>query len=412
MPLPRLFGIERGDVGVVWRLGVVHAAIGGAIAAGDVTVQAIFLARAGAERLPEVLLARAILGAAATWAYARMTRAGSTRAQLAAVSLVAAVVAVGSIPLAAEGAIGPVAAYVVHETASSVVTIHWGVFLLAHVSGAQARRTTPLVYGAARAGAMVAGLALAPLAAVTAAEARLGLVAGLYTTGAVLCWLATPGTPHASGAPEAIAPAAAPPPPGRIGALLRSPLLVAIAASTAAMVFVRFALRYQQQEVLDAMGEAEVTGLLGLYTAAASAAALVLHAFVVNRVVHRLGLGRTNTLYALVSAAAQLALAIRGGTATALAARFVDGELKAALKTPLSNLFYEPFAAADRPVARAVVLGLISPAAQVVGALMLAALAAGGHPASPAVLGAVACAAFFALTLAQNRAYRRSIAEP
>jgi len=404
-----LFGLEPQDVRPVVGLGLVHAALGAAIAAGDAAVQASFLSRAGSDRLWVVLAANAVLNPVLVTLFARSLSGRSSRTTMAGAALFA--VATSAAGLVAIGLTrsGPlaIAAYVAHEIASTVVTVHWGVYLLAYLSGPAAVRAVPVVYAASRGGAAVAGLALAPLTALGGPAAGLGLALVAFALAAVLA-RRTRRPERAS--PDSIPPTAAKTERGSAWRLLgRSPLLRAIALCTGAMILARVLLRFQQQTLLETHGEQALVRLLALYTVAANVVGIVLQIGVVGRLLARLGLVRTNLLYALATVVAQLVMASLASVPAALVARFVDGELKEALKTPLSSLFYEAFPRSERAPARTAVLSGISPATQLLAAVVLVALgsAAPGWAATGA--GAAVCVVFVAVTVLQNRRYEAAI---
>ncbi len=429
--LSKITGLSREELGPVLRLAAVYATVGGAVAAGDATVQAVFVARAGADRLPEVLFARALISPALAFLYARFARPREPKRVLSVLLLIAAGGALAGRVLITQGDLGALAAYVIQEVLASLVTVHWGVYLLHQLRGTHALRGTPAVYAAARLGAALAGAALAPLVSFAGAPVGLYVTMALFTFAALLS-VTVVGRPigETSGDDEraegeessnasslnSIPPPdeedAAPsiPPERRRGLamLLSSPLLLALALSTAAMVFVRFALRYQQQALLEGAPEHELAALLALYTTGANVISAAIQLGLLGRVLEKLGLTKTNLFYAVATLGAQVAIFLSPGIGAALGARFADSELKHAIKTPLSSLFYEAFPPGDRGAARAVVLGLVSPGAQVLGAVGLAAAVHGASLQTVGWVGVVACLLFALATVAQNRGYDRA----
>jgi hypothetical protein len=188
-------------------------------------------------------------------------------------------------------------------------------------------------------------------------------------------------------------------------------LLVAVGASTAVMVAVRFALRFQQQAILDGIPERELARILSFYSFGANALAVLVQLLVSGRLLARFGLARVNLAYALATSAVQALLFARGGVEVALLARFTDEELKDAVKTPVSTLFYEAFPPEARARARSLILGVVSPIAQVAVALALEALRPHEGHGAFLLLGAVSCALFVAASFAANTAYARAARE-
>jgi hypothetical protein len=410
--LGRIFGLERGDLRPLAGLGAVHALVGGALAVAEASVAASFLTHASAEELPGALAARAIVMPLVSAVYERLAAHRSPRAAMVAVAAIAAAASLGTHALLAGGETPAIAGYVLNDTIASLVQTHWGVYMLHHLHGDAARRSVSILYALARVGGALGAGALA-IVAPEAARDGVYLAVGLYAAVALAARLparpaaASDATPGVS----ATAPVTAPRAGSGLALLFSHPLVRAIAVSTLAMGAVRFALRYQSQAELDALPERDLARLLALFATGANAAGALLAALGVGRLLRRWGVAPANSLYAIVTFAAQGALLLAGGLAPALGARFTDGELKHALKTPVSALLYEPLAPADRTRARAVVLGLVSPLGQLAVSLGLVALV---H-AAPEHVGAIglgACVVFVLATFVANGAYLRASRSP
>ena len=195
---------------------------------------------------------------------------------------------------------------------------------------------------------------------------------------------------------------------GRWKQAASSPLVRIIAVSTAAMVLVRYGLQMVSiDEISRAFHESEdmIAGFLGWFGAWANALGAVLGVLVVPRLLSRFGVGVANVTYAVATVFAYGLLLAVPSLASAAAARFSHVQLKSALKTPLSTLFYGAEPPTDRASARAYIFGAVIPLATVLTAgtfeltgkfdLRLVA----GIGMATAVLFTVACAA-------QNRRWR------
>lgn len=419
----RWLGVPPHAAGRALRVGLVHAVIGAAIAAGDALVQASVLSEVGVDALPEVLLARAVVGPVLAFAYARATRGRATAPVLAALSLVAGGVLLAG-PSLLRSPLGSVGLYSAHEIATALLTVHWGVYLLDRL-GSDARSSVALVYAMARGGAALAGALLPTLVGGVGTQTALPCAASLFGVVAIVCAWPKP----ARGATRMSAPADedAPvvldrgrsvgdyahghrQPPPRETSLWRAPLTRWLVASTVLLVLLRVILRFQQQDVLEAMDAEALAVLLGHYTLVANVVALAIQLLVTSRLLERLGVAKTNLLYAGAGLIAQVLLWLSPAghlsVGAALGARFADGELKHALKTPVSPLFYDAFPASERTRARALVLGVVSPIAQVVAAALLMVLAAWAEwvPA----LGVMCAVLYLLLSIGQGRAYDAS----
>ncbi|MEM9067465.1 MAG: hypothetical protein AAGE52_03135 [Myxococcota bacterium] len=440
--IARILGLEPGEGGAVARMALVYGAIGASTTVADTLVQSAFLARAGAEALPYVLGARAVLSPALAWTYSRTARRRSSRGVLSVIALLNAVAIAGARVALDLGPVGATAAYAVHEIASALLTLHWGVYLLDHFRPDAAKRAVAPIYAGARGAAVIGGVFVALGAPAFGGVNALYVAAALYVVTAALAFL--PSRLHrwraGTRGQDARRVEAARAPQGdadfsnrasdddaeallvdaeetihaeraarkRGWSLLRqSPLLGTIAVATIAMVFVRITLRYGQQSILDAIDEAALAALLGWYAAAANAISIALQLMVTGRLLQRIGVGATNALYAGATLVTQGALWFFGASLpSALAARFTESELKHALKTPVSPLFYQGFFGADRFRARSFVLGLISPAANLAGALALGLLVRAPDLVAP--IGFGVALGYVLVSLAQGRAYRQA----
>lgn len=402
-----MLGLREGELRHVAQLALVYGGIGGATAVADALVQAAFLARAGADALPWVLGLRAIVSPLLAWGYSRVARDRSSRGVLATLCVLASATSVGARYAIEVGAHGAIAAYAAHEIITGLLTLHWGVYLLDHLERGRARRGVGPIYAAARGTAALGGIAVALLVPTFSVEQGLWIAAGAFALIAPCAFVPdrAPDTPEQG----SVRPPAPRTVPFRRGwELLRSSrLLVAIAVATVVMVLVRITLRYGHQAVLDAYPEEVLAPLLGWYVAGANVVSVVVQLGVTSRLLERLGVGTTNVIYACATLVTQVMLLLvrEGSLVVAFGARFAEGELKHALKTPVSPLFYEGFWGADRVRARAFVLGVVSPIAQVGAALALAALVAAPE-GTAALVGTIAAVVYVAASVVQGRAHR------
>jgi hypothetical protein len=117
-----------------------------------------------------------------------------------------------------------------------------------------------------------------------------------------------------------------------------------------------------------------------------------------------------NVVYALMMGLSFLGSAAMPGLWTSAAGRFADQDLKSAIKTPLSAIFYEPLAEKDRADGRALILGIISPVSALLSSLMLVTVAALKLDAwIVAAAGGALSLVFVALSWLQGLAYRREL---
>jgi hypothetical protein len=195
------------------------------------------------------------------------------------------------------------------------------------------------------------------------------------------------------------------------GRAISSPLVRAIAMSTAAMVLVRYGLSMvsiDQVSTAFADDEDRVAGFLGKFGVMANAAGALLGVLVVPRLLQRFGVGLANLAYAVITVAAYGGLLMVPGLLSAVLARFVNVQFKDALKTPLSTLFYGAEPPHRRALARALVFGAVIPAATVLTAMIF--------ELAPSLWGVawigLGAALLFTIACAlQNRRWRARMAE-
>src|SRR5688572_4525280 len=154
-----LVPIRAGEGRSVALVGLVATLYAAAVGVGDVVAQSIFIERAGADALPRIFLLKAAIDAAAAALYLPVTRGRKPAAVLRlALLLYAGVVIAGrALVVAQGGSSAAYALYVAHECAWTVLTIHWGVYLLDVFDASQARRLFPILFGATRLGGALAG---------------------------------------------------------------------------------------------------------------------------------------------------------------------------------------------------------------------------------------------------------------
>ncbi len=376
----------------------------------------LFLEHMGFEKLPWTFLAISLVDLPLAFLYLRLSRAVPNRVLLSVLAVLL-IVCLGAARLVGgfhQGA-GLFGAYMSAIVLNTFIMIQWGVVLLDFFTVEESRRAFPLIYAGAHLGGFVAGILLRHLAAPLGTGNLLLVVpCGAAILAAVLTGLSgrlhegrrwrqgeAPGRPLSG--PAALR---------KVRLIGRSPLLRAIAAATAVMVLLRLAMRTCYgagfEEAFPASDD--MTRFIGTYTIIASVAGIGMQVLVTPRLLARLGVGAANAAYAWAVGATFLGLAVFPGLPSSIAGRAADLDLKGALKTPLSAMFYEALGQKRRADARALVLGVVSPLASLASSLVLVAVTAGGIPPSwIAVAGCGLSAAFIVLSHMQGRAYGRSL---
>ncbi|MCG8420501.1 MAG: hypothetical protein MJE77_21410 [Proteobacteria bacterium] len=436
-----LLHIRPGEGRRVLWLSAISIAYAAATSLGDDIAQSVFVTRAGAQALPRVFLFKAVIDVVAAALYLPLTRGRSASALWrVALAIYMTTVLVVRVLAHGGGVASAYALYIAHECAWTILTIHWGVFILDAFDASQARRLFPLLFTAARLGDIAAGTALHTLAE------RLGavnLLAGsVFLAGSAAAISLLDRRVHAGNSSTSLPPVAEQPDQTRadddtgaedphradssqdrtrsvgtwrIGwlAALASPLVRIIAVSTAAMVLVRYGLHVVSiDEISRALHQDEdmVASFLGWFGAWANVLGAILGVFVVPRLLTRFGVGVANVMYAVATTCAYSLLIAVPGLWIAALARLTNVQLKNALKTPLSTLFYGAEPPPERARARAFIFGAVIPAATVVTAVVFE-LAARRGLEIVAWIG-LAGAVFFTVACAvQNRRWRRRLAD-
>lgn len=376
----------------------------------------LFLEHLGAAKLPYTFLAISLVDLPLALVYMRLSPRIPNRLLLALLTLLL-IASLGGARLLSGVHLGAglFASYMAATILNTFLVIQWGVTLLDFFTVEESRRAFPLIYTGAHAGGFAAGLLLRHLALPLGSENLLVFVPG--GAAALVCLLAALASRLQEGRAWRQGDAARARPTGvfrKLGLLRTSPLLRAIALATAMMVLLRLAIRYcYGASFADAFPSPDdLTRFIGTYTIFASLAGIAMQALFTPVLLRRLGAGRTNVLYSLFVTSAFAWLALWPGLASAIAGRATDQDLKSAVKTPLSAIFYEAMGERSRADARAIILGIVSPASSFVSSLILVAVAEGGIPPTlVAAAGAVLSLAFIVLSHAQGRSYGRALEE-
>jgi len=409
VPLRALLHLRPGESRRVLWIAIIGATYAAATSLGDDIAQAVFVARAGAEALPRMFLFKGVLDVAAAALYLPLARGRSADAVWRlSIAVYLASVAAGWGWARTGSVAGAYGLYVVHESAWTILTIHWTVLILEVFDANQARRLFPILFAATRLGGIGAGAVLGHLANRQGALDLLALTLALAAAAAALTWLAPAGAGHEPTSPERQSWL------GLGREIMGSKLVQAIALSTAAMVLVRYGLRMVSMDEINIAyhhDEDLVAEFLGEFRVWANTVGAVLGIFVVPRLLTWLGVASMNLFYAIATLIAYAGLLALPNLATAAGARFVEQQLKDAAKTPLSALFYGAEPAHLRGAARAFMFGAVIPAATALTAVVFELSAKTGTLDVVAAIGTALAVAFVLSSQLLNRRWRARIGE-
>lgn len=376
----------------------------------------LFLDHLGAKQLPLTYLAVSLVDVPLAFLYMKVASIADRRWLLVGMgALVVGAMATSRLVEVALPGWGMFLAYLLATSLGTFLVVHWGVLLLDGFTVGESRRAFPLVYAGGHVGSFVAG-ALMQLAGPWQALDLLVAIPGAAFLGLAVSLVSW------NRIGEGAAIRKAPPPrPGlaagvgaiqRIHLLRGSSLLRLIAFSTALMVVLRMCLRLLYGASFEsAFATPEsLTRFLGSYTMVASVAGVMFQLMATPKLLRWLGVGKLNLAYGGALLLSLVGLAGLPGLWSAAASRFTDNELKAAIKTPVSAMFYDALHTHQRADARAIILGIISPLASLCSSALLVSITRFHTPTEfVAWAAAVGGLGYVALSWAQARAYDRSL---
>ncbi len=395
--ISRLLFLHPGQLGRCLPFLLLYGLVFAALTVADGLSLTLFVSKAGAAYLPAAQTVASLCVLAATTLYSRW-----------AVRIPAAVIFLGLLPglsltyltlwsLLSLGHLhlGWLALLLVtREVAFALILLHFGAFLLDYFTREELDRVMPVIYAGGRFGGVLGGGLLMWGPAYIPVIALAGVVAVLMMAGSlVVGWLSrhhprvhphrlqpdpcaerpaetSSGGPTPPGAKTSGAEA----PSGIVQLLREWPLLRWLTLATLVYFGCRALLTYRYSVVFEDhfSSEAELAAFLGLYAQLALMIALITQLLLVSRLVAWLGVGGTHLLYASIVTVVTFGGVFHMGLALAVAARFVEGELRYGLRNPVSQMIVNRFPGSIRQRARVWSLGVLIPLASILSAALLA----------------------------------------
>lgn len=399
---------------MIVHLAAVAMLVGGGLAIGRGSSDALFFKRFGTEYLPHMFFATSFLLVLASAAYAKVADKWRPGKVLLVFSAAVAVLLVtnwlfmqyGSSPYAFVGY------FLIYAVASEILLVQFGFYAGRFFDVQQAKRLTPLVYAASRLGAVIGGLALGGLVQIWPAPS-LALVwtASLLLLGATVVWKARSTEGVLSG-PKVRSSHQG----GMLNALFfaRRSRLLRITAVGAFLLIILVSMQDYIVAILLTRhfeSEQELTTYFGLFFAFSNALVLVMQMAVTNRLLQRFGLRAVNMIYPWSTLASFVVLALSPGIVSATIARFNYMGMLPAFRIPSANLFFKALPAYMQGRARALILGLVLPAGLAVAGLGLMFIPAAIVDSWLAWLGIALSLAFVIVKHRKNVAYSDSLTE-
>lgn len=407
--------IRQGEGSLILHLAGLAMLVGGGLAIGRGSSDALFFKRFGTQYLPHMFFATSFLLVLASLVYAQVADKWRPGKVLLAMAVAISGLLIANWLLMQFGA-SPyafVAYFLIYAVASEILLVHFSYYAGNFFDVRQAKRLSPLVNAAARLGAVIGGLMLGGLVQIwPATSLALVWVGSLLLIVATVLWKARRSEGILSGPKIRSGQRGH----GMLNALFfarRSKLLRITALGTFLLIILVSLQDYIVATLLTRHFEREedLTAFFGLFFAFSNALVLVLQMGVTSRLLQRFGLRAVNMIFPWSTLISFWLLAWSPGIVTATLARFNYMGMLPAFRIPAANLFYKALPAYMRGRARALMLGLVLPAGLAVAGLGLMFVPADMVDTGLPVLGVALAMAFVAVKFRKNVAYSNSLTE-
>jgi len=387
IPIRGLLGLEPGDLPRAAPFFAVYLLLFTALTIADGVAVSLFASRIGADRLPTWYSATAVLSLVMIGIYlTQATRHSGGRMFGWILGGIVAIFITAWITYRLYGGTVPLGMlFVTREIALTMVLMHFGTFLQDYFLRSELNRLLPIIYAGGRVGGIIGGGLLGWLAQ------RIGTVQLVPVV--VLLLLAAWAGIYRIGRSVAqrdewedaatIAAATVTEPQSRRFAVRRflaqvrtCPLLGWLTVTTLLFIGCRWFLAFQYTSFFEVHfdNDIELAGFLGRYTQAALGVSLFLQLFVVNRLVGRLGVSTTHTIYSVLVMGGLMGNLLITGLPVAVASRFLETELRFGLRNPINQMMVNRFTKKMRIAVRGWSLGWLIPTGTLIASAMLAAL--------------------------------------
>jgi ATP:ADP antiporter, AAA family len=424
----RLFSVRDVELRKIVAFALLYFAIFAALTALDGVAISLFLQRVGAAALPRFFGVVALANVAAVGLYVALAERCSSVRMFVVLAVALGLTCVGGwwifggdAPPAGAMAYGLL--YALREVFQALFLLHFATFLQRFFTRAQLHQVMPLVYAGGRLGGMVGGALL------THASGSIGVVNLLLVGAFVGLWAAGGAVAlHLRFAPVSAADddqpatgvrgghgrsareldrAARSSMRGFLESLLRSPLLLWHSISTVAYIAARYVLAFQYNGFFEARfaSEVELAAFLGIYAQVALGVSLFVQLFLLGRIVRWIGLGATQFGYAALVVVAAFLHAVAPTLAVAVFARFVEQELRLAVRNPTNQLVTNLLSRPLRTRLRCWNAGIVTPAATLATSAALGASVTVAAPLAVPVLGLACGFAYLVTNRRMNLAY-------
>lgn len=371
----------------------------------------IFLSRAGIGRLPLMLLLAAVMNFLAVISYVQLSSRRSNK------NLFALIIGAGMAVLIPSRLLAPSLPtemsyffYAVSEFMTASVGLHFSVYLSDFFDTRQSKRLFPIIFAGSRIGGITGGLVLGVL---TRWMSTLNMtyiwIFSLAGAWLLLLYIDKTFPPQvfdyekqsreSSQFFKHLA--------GGMQFLRGSRLLKALTAGLFLLGFLSLVLKflYSQVFVETFPNEDQLTVFYGLFTIAANVLGIFIQLVIANRLIDSLGLGISNSIYAVAFSLSFAGMGLFYGFPSAVWARFTDEQLESAIRNPVEGLLYNAIPDSERARARALSSGLITPLSAISGSIVLEMIKGPMHPVQIAVAGLLFSLIYIYVAHQQNKGY-------
>jgi ATP/ADP translocase/HEAT repeat protein len=363
-------GIHPGELRLALLLSLQCHVLVGAFVVGRSVRDTLFLARVSPSALPWVYILASAAVAAAGFSYARLAAHRRLDIMLPATALLFAGTYVAArLALPVGGGWLPSALYAWVEVTGSITLIQFWSFASVLCDSRRARRLFGIVALGGTVAAVAAGFAVGGLARRGGTPALLWLTAGYLVAAAGLADLAVRAAgPRTWSAPPLLRPARPERPSAPDDHLRALALLTALTFLTVTFVDYQFKAAAAARFGRDPR---ELARFFGLFAGATGLAGLGLQLGLVGRILQRSGVAVTLSLLPTVLGLCSAAAAVLGGFWTALFTKSAEQTLRYTASDSATQLLYVPLAALRRARSKALVDGVVRPAAVAAAGVVL-----------------------------------------
>ncbi len=420
--LERLLNIRPGEWGDLVALWVFNTLIWTGLALGESVAETLFLKRVGVDLLPHMFILCSLVAIPLSLFFHELQQRFG-KIELSVILVGASVTGLGLCLMVIERGwiifdlpIGFPLLYILQNALATLLGAHFSILIASHFTTLDAKRLVPLILSGSIAGAMFGGVVVA-----FAAE-QFGVVNLLFLwmvlLAGSLAWFML-FCRHRFAAPVGVGDREATPKYAveswleRFGyearAVVDSPLLLLLAASTLFMTISRFFIEYQYSEIFGAHfhDEVELATFFGRFTILSNVVALAFQSLITSRMIQWLGVSNANLFYPVSTFLAFLGTTLSYTLWPGVYARFNQEGFRRAVFQPVSNLFYNAIPTKRRARSIAFNESIIIP----VGSILAGALLMGvqTRPWAFSGISLMICALWIALTWGQREVYSKSL---